>query len=69
MLEQLGLIGTIRDEEESPEEPDTESDQEVSLSGHTGEPAPERRHSQAAGGEPESGWKTADFPLFDPEGF
>ncbi|XP_044038104.1 probable ATP-dependent RNA helicase DDX27 isoform X2 [Siniperca chuatsi] len=28
MLEQLGLIGTIRDEEESPEEPDTESDQE-----------------------------------------
>lgn len=33
MLEQLGLIGTIRDEEESPEEPDTESDQEVSLSG------------------------------------
>ncbi|XP_041805810.1 probable ATP-dependent RNA helicase DDX27 isoform X1 [Chelmon rostratus] len=28
MLEQLGLIGTIRDEDESPEEPDTESDQE-----------------------------------------
>ncbi|XP_044205601.1 probable ATP-dependent RNA helicase DDX27 isoform X1 [Thunnus albacares] len=28
MLEQLGLIGTIRDEEQSPEEPDTESDQE-----------------------------------------
>ncbi|KAI3369663.1 hypothetical protein L3Q82_024500 [Scortum barcoo] len=28
MLEQLGLIGTIRDDEESPEEPDTESDQE-----------------------------------------
>ncbi|XP_073324487.1 probable ATP-dependent RNA helicase DDX27 isoform X1 [Pagrus major] len=28
MLEQLGLIGTIRDEEESPEEPDTDSDQE-----------------------------------------
>uniref|UniRef100_UPI0037E8E817 probable ATP-dependent RNA helicase DDX27 n=1 Tax=Semicossyphus pulcher TaxID=241346 RepID=UPI0037E8E817 len=28
MLEQFGLIGTIRDEEESPEEPDTESDQE-----------------------------------------
>ncbi|XP_070758517.1 probable ATP-dependent RNA helicase DDX27 [Enoplosus armatus] len=28
MLEQLGLIGTIRDEEESPEEPDTESEQE-----------------------------------------
>lgn len=30
MLEQLGLIGTLRDEDESPEEPDTESDQEVS---------------------------------------
>ncbi|XP_029283829.1 putative ATP-dependent RNA helicase DDX27 [Cottoperca gobio] len=28
MLQQLGLIGTIRDEEESPEEPDTESEQE-----------------------------------------
>ncbi|XP_075952083.1 putative ATP-dependent RNA helicase DDX27 isoform X2 [Anarhichas minor] len=28
MLEQLGLIGTLRDEDESPEEPDTESDQE-----------------------------------------
>nr|XP_046241118.1 probable ATP-dependent RNA helicase DDX27 isoform X2 [Scatophagus argus] len=28
MLEQLGLIGTIRDEDESPEEADTESDQE-----------------------------------------
>ncbi|XP_035518570.1 probable ATP-dependent RNA helicase DDX27 [Morone saxatilis] len=28
MLEQLGLIGTIRDEEDSPEEPDTESEQE-----------------------------------------
>nr|XP_057910779.1 probable ATP-dependent RNA helicase DDX27 isoform X2 [Doryrhamphus excisus] len=28
MLEQLGLIGTILDEEQSPEEPDTESDQE-----------------------------------------
>ncbi|TKS65624.1 putative ATP-dependent RNA helicase DDX27 [Collichthys lucidus] len=28
MLEQLGLIGTIRDEEESPEEPDTESEEE-----------------------------------------
>ncbi|CAF90161.1 unnamed protein product, partial [Tetraodon nigroviridis] len=31
MLEQLGLIGTIRDEEQSPEEPDTESEHEVSL--------------------------------------
>lgn len=31
MLEQLGLIGTIRDEEQSPDEPDTESEQEVSL--------------------------------------
>lgn len=29
MIEQLGLIGTIRDEEQSPEEPDTESEQEV----------------------------------------
>ncbi|TKS65005.1 putative ATP-dependent RNA helicase DDX27 [Collichthys lucidus] len=28
MLEQLGLIGTIRDEEESPEEPDTESEED-----------------------------------------
>ncbi|XP_070698916.1 probable ATP-dependent RNA helicase DDX27 [Pempheris klunzingeri] len=28
MLEQLGLVGTIRDEDESPEEPDTESEQE-----------------------------------------
>uniref|UniRef100_H3C5B7 RNA helicase n=1 Tax=Tetraodon nigroviridis TaxID=99883 RepID=H3C5B7_TETNG len=28
MLEQLGLIGTIRDEEQSPEEPDTESEHE-----------------------------------------
>lgn len=28
MLEQLGLIGTMRDEDQSPEEPDTESDQE-----------------------------------------
>ncbi|KAM9361670.1 putative ATP-dependent RNA helicase DDX27 isoform 1-T1 [Symphorus nematophorus] len=28
MLEQLGLIGTIRDEDESPEEPETESEQE-----------------------------------------
>lgn len=31
MLEQLGLIGTIRDEEQSPDEPDSESEQEVSL--------------------------------------
>uniref|UniRef100_A0A3Q3N7I3 RNA helicase n=1 Tax=Labrus bergylta TaxID=56723 RepID=A0A3Q3N7I3_9LABR len=30
MLDQLGFIGTIRDDEESPEEPDTESEQEVS---------------------------------------
>lgn len=30
MLEQLGLIGTILDDEESPKEPDTESE-EVSL--------------------------------------
>lgn len=37
MLEQLGLIGTIRDEDDSPEEPDTESDPEVSLSGSTAE--------------------------------
>ncbi|XP_008297305.1 putative ATP-dependent RNA helicase DDX27 isoform X2 [Stegastes partitus] len=28
MLEQLGLIGTIRDEDQSPEEPDSESEQE-----------------------------------------
>lgn len=35
MLEQLGLIGTIRDDDESPEEPDTESEPEVSLAGHT----------------------------------
>ncbi|XP_056220624.1 probable ATP-dependent RNA helicase DDX27 isoform X1 [Seriola aureovittata] len=28
MLEELGLIGTIRDEDQSPEEPDSESDQE-----------------------------------------
>ncbi|XP_053171356.1 probable ATP-dependent RNA helicase DDX27 isoform X2 [Scomber japonicus] len=28
MLEQLGLIGTLRDEDESPEEPDTDSDPE-----------------------------------------
>ncbi|XP_047438896.1 probable ATP-dependent RNA helicase DDX27 isoform X2 [Mugil cephalus] len=28
MLEQLGLIGTIRDEDQSPDEPDSESDQE-----------------------------------------
>lgn len=28
MLEQLGLIGTIQDEDQSPEEPDTESDEE-----------------------------------------
>ncbi|XP_020481426.2 probable ATP-dependent RNA helicase DDX27 [Labrus bergylta] len=28
MLDQLGFIGTIRDDEESPEEPDTESEQE-----------------------------------------
>uniref|UniRef100_A0A665X8U3 RNA helicase n=1 Tax=Echeneis naucrates TaxID=173247 RepID=A0A665X8U3_ECHNA len=28
MLEQLGLIGTIQDEDQSPEEPDSESDQE-----------------------------------------
>ena len=40
MLEQLGLIGTIRDEEQSPEEPDTESDQEVSQAGHTAQPLP-----------------------------
>lgn len=32
MLEQLRLIGTIGDEEQSPDEPDTESEQEVSLS-------------------------------------
>lgn len=32
MLEQLGLIGTIRDEDLSPEEPETESEQEVSQS-------------------------------------
>jgi len=30
MLEQLGLVGTIRDEDQSPEEPDSESEQEVS---------------------------------------
>lgn len=30
MLEQLGLIGTIRDEDQSPDEPDTESEEEVS---------------------------------------
>ena len=41
MFEQLGLIGTIRDEEESPEEPDTDSDQEVSVSGDTTRPEPE----------------------------
>lgn len=35
MLEQLGLIGTIRDEEQSPDEPDTESEQEVSLYAET----------------------------------
>lgn len=35
MLEQLGLIGTIQDEDQSPEEPDTESEQEVSQSSHT----------------------------------
>lgn len=29
MIEQLGLIGTILDEEQSPEEPDTESEPEV----------------------------------------
>lgn len=29
MIEHLGLIGTIRDEEQSPEEPDTESEPEV----------------------------------------
>lgn len=29
MIEQLGLIGTIRDEEQSPEEPDSESEQDV----------------------------------------
>lgn len=34
MLEQLGLIGTILDEDQSPAEPDTESDQEVSQSIH-----------------------------------
>lgn len=34
MLEQLGLVGTIRDEDQSPEEPDTESDPEVSATGH-----------------------------------
>uniref|UniRef100_A0A8D0DF83 RNA helicase n=1 Tax=Sander lucioperca TaxID=283035 RepID=A0A8D0DF83_SANLU len=28
MLQQLGLIGTLRDEDQSPEEPDTESEQE-----------------------------------------
>lgn len=32
MLEQLRLIGTIGDEEQSPDEPDTESEQDVSLS-------------------------------------
>lgn len=30
MLEQLGLIGTIRDEDPSPDEAETESEQEVS---------------------------------------
>lgn len=30
MLAQLGLIGTLRDEDQSPEEPDTESEPEVS---------------------------------------
>lgn len=30
MLEQLGLIGTIRDEDSSPDEAETESEQEVS---------------------------------------
>lgn len=33
-MEQLGLVGTIRDEDQSPEEPDTESDPEVSVTGH-----------------------------------
>ncbi len=59
MLEQLGLIGTIADEEQSPEEPDSESDQEVSLPGSQLQVSPERRHDQAAGGEPEPDWTTA----------
>lgn len=29
MIEQLGLVGTILDEEQSPDEPDSESEQEV----------------------------------------
>lgn len=45
MLEQLGLIGTIPDEQESPEEPDTESDQEVSVS-------PEKWDEYAVAGGP-----------------
>lgn len=52
MLQQLGLIGTLRDEDQSPEEPDTESEQEVSQPCHTaatlpGETAPEPGHTAA----------------------
>lgn len=39
MFEQLGFIGTIRDEDESPEELDTESEQEVSeITSRSGDP-------------------------------
>lgn len=57
MLEQLGLIGTIRDEDQSPDEPDTESDEEVSLSGSQLKVSPEERLEQAAACEAEPGWK------------
>lgn len=37
MLEQFGLIGTIGEEEQSPDEPDTGSEPEVSLYADTGQ--------------------------------
>lgn len=34
MLEELGLVGTIQDDDQSPDEPDSESEEEVSRFGH-----------------------------------
>ncbi|KAK1901135.1 putative ATP-dependent RNA helicase DDX27 [Dissostichus eleginoides] len=56
MLQDLGLIGTLQDEDLSPEEPDTEPEEEVSESGLERGESPGR----GAGARGENGRDTAD---------
>lgn len=62
MLEQLGLIGTIQDEDQGPEEPDTESDQEVSKTGYKSETLP-------GGSARPGGWRRTGARLVFPGDF